>query len=125
MHESIRSEILSLEDSVGGTKAVTTMLEGSLATRAPALESCHPTVWGSVAELSATLQQYHGLLKGILVWMSKMKEDTTKRSVSFSPTSGITEATSTDGGLPAEPFFSEEGFSDQAKGPSGTHGQTI
>ena len=44
MHESIRSEVLGLEDAVGGTKATATMLEGAIGTRSPNLEGGHPTL---------------------------------------------------------------------------------
>ena len=44
IHKSIRSEILRSEDSVGGTKANTMMLEGAIGTRSLSLEGCHPTV---------------------------------------------------------------------------------
>ena len=54
-----------------------------------------------------------------------MKEAATKRSISFILTSGIAEATSTNGGLTAASFFSDEGFGDQMKRSSGSQGPTI
>ena len=84
MHKSIRSEVLGLEDAVGGTKVTATMLEGAIDIRSPSLEGSHPSLWGSVAELSSTTQQHHGLLNRILVLLGKMKEASTKRHVSFS-----------------------------------------
>ena len=124
MHESIRSEVLGLEDAVGGTKATATMLEGAIGIRSPSLEGSHPILWGSVAELSSTTQQHHDLLKGILILLGKMKEASTKCHVSFSPTSGVTKV-STDGGLSAEPFFSDEGFGKQTGTSTSAQGPTI
>ena len=123
MHDSFKAEVLGLEDAVGGTKATATMLEGAIGTRSTTLEGCHPTIWGSVAELSATAQQHHGLLKGILVSLGKMKDASTK--VSFTPTSGITMEESTVGGLAADPFFADEGFDSQPSASASSQGPTI
>ena len=56
MHDSFKTEVLSLEDTIGGTKTTPTILEGAIGTRSTTLEGYHPTIWGSVAKLSATTQ---------------------------------------------------------------------
>ena len=106
LQDSIHDKILALEDKVGETKATTTMLEGILGSWCKTVEGCHHTLWGSVAELSITLQHHHELINGILKSLLKLRpEGIWAKSVSFSSDSGVTVPLSSDGGLSAEPFF--------------------
>ena len=87
------------------------MIEGPVGSQCKTLEGCHLTLWGSIAELSATLQHHHELVDGILKSLLKLKPSAGKnRNVSFSPSSGVTEPMSMDGGLSADDFFDQGGF---------------
>ena len=111
LYEAFRTEVATLEESIGGTKAITTMLEGAIGTRCKSIEGCHPTLWGSVAELSTTTKHHHEAINGILKSVLDLKKRSSARNVSFSPVSGVTEPNSSlEGGLTAEPFFNQEGF---------------
>ena len=58
LQRAMASEMLTMDKAVSGTKAIVTMLEGDVGKRSQALEGCHPTVWGSIAKLSATNSQH-------------------------------------------------------------------
>ena len=126
LKESLQAEIIALEDKVGGTKATTTMIEGAVGSRCKTMEGCHPTLWGSVAELSTTIQHHHDLINGILKSLLKLKANMPRsKNVSFSPTSGITDPMSSDGGLSADAFFDHGGFNTSEPMDVGTNSPTI
>ena len=58
LQQTMSSEMLTMDEAISGTKAIVTMLEGDVGKRAQALEGSHPTVWGFIAELSATTSQH-------------------------------------------------------------------
>ena len=58
LQHAMASKMLTMDKAVSGMKAIVTMLEGDVGKRTQALEGCHPTVWGSIAELSATTTQH-------------------------------------------------------------------
>ena len=92
------------------------MLEGAVGSRCSFVEGCHPTLWGSIAELSTTLEHHHELINGILKSLLRLKPKLGKTcNVTFSPESGVTTSTVSDGSLSAESIFNQEGFL-----PSGT-----
>ena len=79
-------------------------------------------LWGSVAELSTTLQHHHKLINSILKSLLKLKPEAGKaRNVSFSPDSGVTDVPTNDGGLSAEPFFNHTEFISNATGSGDNH----
>ena len=111
LYEAVRGEIANLEELIGGTKAITTMLEGAIGTRCKSIEGCHPTIWGSVAELSTTTKHHHEAINSILKTVLELQKRSNSQNVSFLPGSGVTEPNSSlEGGLTAEPFFNQEGF---------------
>ena len=125
LYEAFKMEVATLEESIGGTKAITTMIEGTIGTRCKSIEGCHPTLWGSVAELSTTTKHHHEAINGILKSVLELKRKGGGRNVAFSPASGLTEPNSSlEGGLTAEPFFNQEGFPGADK-TTGYHEPTI
>ena len=75
LQRAMESEMVSMDEAISGTKAIVTMLEGDVGKRAQALEGCHPTVWGSIAELSATTTQHQELIEGALQSLVAFKKE--------------------------------------------------
>ena len=57
------------------------------------------------------MEHHHELINGILKSLIRLKPETGKmRNVTFSPESGVTTSTASDGGLSAESSFNQEGL---------------
>ena len=118
LERAMKNELLSVEEAVNGTKAIVTMLEGNVGKRAASMEGINPTVWGSISELSATTSEHNRLIESVLrslVTLKKELHGRRNKTVNFSPSSGITDATTVtgstaEGDLQAEPFFEQSGF---------------
>ena len=113
LERAMKNELLSVEEAVNGTKAIVTMLEGNVGKRAASMEGVNPTVWGSISELTATTSEHNKLMESVLrslVTLKKELHGRRSKTVNFSPSSGVTDATTatgtmTEGDLQAEPFF--------------------
>ena len=127
LERAMKHELLSVEEAVNGTKAIVTMLEGNVGKRVPSMEGVNPTVWGSISELTATTSEHNKLIESVLKSLVTMKKELLSRrtkTVNFSPSSGMTDATTasgtSEGDLQAEPFFEQSGFQKE-----GNQGATI
>ena len=118
LERAMKNELLSVEEAVNGTKALVTMLEGNVGKRAATMEGVNPTVWGSISELMATMSEHNKLIESVLWLLVTLKKELhgkRNKTVNFSPSSGVTDATTatgttTEGDLRAEPFFDQSGF---------------
>ena len=132
LKRSLAHEMLTMGEAVSGTKAIVTMIEGDVGKRTKALEGCHPTVWGSIAELCATATQHQTMIESALRTLVMFKKDqqvrSRGRSVKFSPPSDRTEdsmvqsSRQTDGGLSAELFFDRSGIGQSCVGVFSSRG---
>ena len=94
------------------------MLEGNVEKRAATMEGVNPTVWGSISELTATTSEHNKLIESVLQSLVTLKKELHgkgNKTVNFSPSSGMTDATTatgtaTEGDLRPEPFFDHSGF---------------
>ena len=118
LERAMKHELLSVEEAVNGTKAIVTMLEGNVGKRAASMEGINPTVWGSISELTATTTEHNRLIESVLrslVGLKKELQGRRSKTVNFSPSSGMTDATTATGSTPegdlqVEAFFDQSGF---------------